>query len=304
MSRENEHFVEPRDFGIAATLALLGILSMVVPVRKWKSATAGLARLVDRLPGQGLRGRKEFERLAPLHPALNNEDHLGDKVAQMYFESRMQITDQYLFRKWKPKIKLRGIERIHEALGDGNGVILWISPFAYSDLIAKMGLSLAGIEISHLSRPGHGFSRSTIGMATLNKLRTGIEDKYIKDRVRITRGKEQRAMLALRRVLKKNGIVSITVGAKTRRPGIIPLGDGHLRVATGAVRLSEMTGAPIMPVFTVNTAAQDFIVDVAQPVTEPDNEAQEVLLRYGRILENYVAEYPAQWRGIHDFRAN
>ena len=140
-------------------------------------------------------------------------------------------------------------------------------------------------------------------MATLNKLRTGIEDKYIKDRVRIKGGEQQRAMLALRRVLKNNGVVSITVGAKTRRPDEIPLGDGKLKIATGAVRLSQMTGAPIFPVFAINTRAQNYDLIVTEAVSGTDCEATEILSRYGKILETYIDQYPAQWRGIHDFDA-
>ena len=303
MSRENENLVELRDVGIAATLLALAILSMIIPIRFWKTVTGRLARLITMLPGHGLRQVKEHERLAALHPALRDEHDLGPKIAQMYLESRMQITDQYLFRKWKPHITCNGIDQIQSAIDAGNGAILWITPFAYSDLVAKMGLAQANIYVSHLSRPGHGFSRSTVGMATLNKLRTGIENKFIKDRVRIKAGEQQRAMLTLRRILKNNGVVSITVGAKTRRPDKIPLGDGKLKIATGAIRLSQMTGAPILPVFTVNTGAQNFDLDVTGAVSGPECEAPEILSRYGRILEKYIAQYPAQWRGIHDFDA-
>lgn len=304
MSTENENFIELRDFAIAATLAALAVLSVLVPIRFWKSTSRGLARLTTSLPGRGLRVVREYESLAHLHPALCGAGDLGQDIAQMYFETRMQITDQYLFRKWRPHIEVTGVDRIREALREGNGVVLWITPFAYSDLVAKMGLFAEGIEISHLSRPGHGFSRSTAGMATLNKLRTGIEDKYIKDRVRIKKGEEQRAMLALRRVLKKNGVVSITVGAKARRPEKVPLGDGQLKIATGAIRLSQMTGAPILPVFTVNTGGQNFALDITAQVNTDENETAETLLRYSTALEDYIARYPAQWRGAHDFGAS
>ena len=48
--------------------------------------------------------------------------------------------DQHLLRKWKPNIAVTGLEYLKNALNENNGVILLITPFAYSDLIVKMGL--------------------------------------------------------------------------------------------------------------------------------------------------------------------
>ena len=134
MSRENENFIELRDFGIGATLLALAILSIIIPIRSWKTVTGRLARLINRLPGHGLRQVSEHERLAPFHPALRDEDNLGVQIAQMYLESRMQITDQYLLKKWKPQINCSGIGQIRTAIDAASGAILWNTPFAYSDL--------------------------------------------------------------------------------------------------------------------------------------------------------------------------
>ena len=303
MNRRNERIIELRDIGIAANLCAMAILSVIVPEKYWKSVTNALAKVIEILPGIGLRAVKDFDRLESLLPAADEKSNLGRKVAQMYFETRMQITDQHLLRKWQPKIESNGTDRIDEALKMGKGVILWITPFTYSDLVSKMGLARAGIAVNHLSRPTHGFSKSAAGIATLNKLRTKIEDRYLENRVRIKRDEQQRAMLALRRILKKNGVVSITVGAETKRPQKVPLGKGQLEIATGAIRLSQITGAPILPVFTINTRQQDYIIDIEVPLTEPNNEIADVLIRYCSILEEYIARYPAQWSGIHDFSA-
>lgn len=301
MSKKHEKLVELRDLGIAVTLFGMGLLSILTPVRFWKNITSGLASISEKLPIFGLRGVREYKRLALSHPELRKENNLGRKIAQAYFETRMQIADQYLFKKWRPEIVCDGIDHIAVALKREKGVILWISPFAYSDLVAKMGLSEQGVDICHLSRPEHGFSKSTIGIATLNKLRTGIENRYIKDRIRISKGEEKRAMLCLRRALKKNEVVSITVGAQTRRPDKIPMANGYLRIATGAIRLSQMTGAAILPVFLVSTGAKEYKLDVLASLTSTDSDTSGVLARYGAALERYVAQYPAQWRGLHDF---
>ena len=276
-------------------------MSVLVPVRFWKNASWSIASLLERFSGKTLRAMGEFRQLANLHPAYRDVDDIGIKFTQTYIEARVQLTDQNLLRKWRPDIDVVGTEHIDAALMSNKGVILWVTPFAFSDLVAKMAMKQSGYEISHLSRPGHGFSRSRFGVRFLNGLRTRVENRYIKDRVRIHTGEERRAMLALRRVLKNNGIVSITVGAQSKKSDQVNLRAGKLRIATGALRLSELTGAPVLPVFTVNTSAQEYKVDIGSSITGTGSGHAESLKTYAELLEEYLSNYPCQWRAMYDF---
>jgi lauroyl/myristoyl acyltransferase len=171
-----------------------------------------------------------------------------------------------------------------------------------------MAFRQAGYAVSHLSRPGHGFSRTRFGVGFLNRLRTRIEDRYLEARIRIHKGEERPAMLALRRALQGNGTVSITVGAQSKSIVKTPMRAGYLRLATGALRLANLTGAALLPVFTFNTDEQQYCVDIGSDISriapdQPTNH-QLVMNHYVQLLEHYLDEYPAQWRGAHDFVAS
>ena len=164
MSSEYDNLVTPRDVGIALSLMAAGIMSVLVPVRYWKSASRHTASILQRFSGKTLRAMDEFQQLANLHPAYRDVDDIGVRFTQTYIEARLQLTDQNLLRKWRPAIDVSGTEHIEAALARNNGVILWVTPFAFSDLVAKMAMKQSGYDVSHLSRPGHGFSRSRFGV--------------------------------------------------------------------------------------------------------------------------------------------
>jgi lauroyl/myristoyl acyltransferase len=283
-------------------------MSVLVPARKWQAASRRISVLLKRISGSTLRAMATYRDLADIHPAYRNVSDVDVRLTQTYMESRLQICDQNLLRRWRPEIEIAGTRHVEAALARGHGVIFWVTPSAYSDLIAKMAFRKAGFAVSHLSRPGHGFSRSRFGVRFLNRLRTRIEDRYLKDRIRIHKGEEKPAMLALRRALQGNGIVSITVGAQSKSVVKTPMRAGYLRLATGALRLANLTGAALLPVFTFNTDEQQYRVDIGSDISriapdQPTNH-QLVMNHYVQLLEHYLDEYPAQWRGAHDFVAS
>jgi lauroyl/myristoyl acyltransferase len=225
------------------------------------------------------------------------------RCLEMTFESRLQIVDQNLLKRWQPKIPVAGMRHINAALDSGRGAILWISPFAFSDLVVKMGLAQAGYGVSHLSRPEHGFSESAFGMAVLNRLRTRVEDRYLQDRVRIDANSEKRAMLSLRRIIKNNGIVGITVGSQTKNPHRLSLGHGELPIAIGAIRLALLAKAPLLPVFGVKTADMAYQVHVESPINADGGGTESTLRQYADVLQQYIDRYPYQYRGLGNFTA-
>lgn len=234
--------------------------------------------------------------------ATGKETDAGYRAClEMTFESRLQIVDQNLLRRWRPEVPLTGREHIDAALAVGRGAILWISPFAFSDLVAKIGLAQAGYKLSHLSRPQHGFSETVVGMATLNRLRTRVEDRYLHDRVPIDVHGEQRSMLALRRIVRNNGVVGITVGAQTRNPHALPFGHGELSISAGAIRLAQITGASLLPVFAVRSGDLDYQVHVEKPLETAGEDELRALEQYADILHQYIKRYPYQCRCVPYF---
>ena len=114
---------------------------------------------------------------------------------------------------------------------------------------------------------------------------------------------EKRAMLALRRIVKNNGIVSITVGSRTRTPQTVRFRHGELPISAGAVRLAEMTGAPLIPVFSVRTGKSLYEVHVEAPINVDDNDVDTTLRYYADALMKIIDQYPYQARGLLKFSA-
>jgi lauroyl/myristoyl acyltransferase len=154
-----------------------------------------------------------------------------------------------------------------------------------------------------LSRPEHGFSKSTLGIALYNGIRTGAERAQLAGRIVFDRDRPGAAAVAAMRVLAQNGILSITAGDwEGQRIASIDVCGGNLNLAVGAPRFARLSGAALLPVFTVRDADQQTIRVVIEPALavpsggETDEALQSAAQAFGDLLERYVRRYPAQWR--------
>jgi lauroyl/myristoyl acyltransferase len=201
---------------------------------------------------------------------------------------------------WRPRIELAGREHVTRALEAGRGAILWVSPSSCAGLATKMAFAREGFEVSHLSREQHGLSASRLGMRLLNPILTSVEERYLKERLVMSDGDSARALLALVDRVRSNRLVSITVAPMGRRTHAVPLGSGALWLAEGAPVLALRSGAALLPVFTMRTAADAFTTVVEPPLTAaPDldrNAAVRALLAaYAGVLERYLERWTDQF---------
>jgi lauroyl/myristoyl acyltransferase len=197
---------------------------------------------------------------------------------------------------------LVGTADLEDALATGHGAILWVGRFTWASIITKMGLAGAGYAVTHLSRPTHGFGTSPFAVRWLNPIWTGIEERFLHERIVMQTGGETAALRALRERLQSNGVVSITVGHEGARVVTVPFLGGTMRLATGPASLAASSGAALLPVFTVATRDCGFRVEIERPLEVPADEAREdreqcVAEGYATRLESWVRRYPGQWLG-------
>ena len=142
---------------------------------------------------------------------------------------------------------------LDDALLAGRGAVLWVAPTVFQWLPAKRTLFEAGYRVHHLSSPQHGFSgRSWLSRASLNPIRTRVEDRYLAERVML--GSDGQAHSALRRLgslLAENAVVSITMAPARTRSIRTPLLRGFFDVAAGPSHLAMRSGAALLPVVTL-----------------------------------------------------
>ncbi len=202
---------------------------------------------------------------------------------------------------WHPPIRVRGKEHIAAALAEGNGVILWVGRFAHSDVVTKKGLYQDGHRISHLSRPEHAFVGSWFALHVLSPVWLVAESRHLAERIVYQKGHAAPMAKRLYECLQENKIVSISVGPESLQRIDAPFLGCRLRIATGPANLAIMTGAALLPVFTVRNEAGGFEVNVEPPLTGPDGADRRTSLRamaceFAERQGAMACKYPAQFK--------
>jgi KDO2-lipid IV(A) lauroyltransferase len=88
-----------------------------------------------------------------------------------------------------------------------------------------------------------------------------------------------------------------------QRSQTVPLLHGSVRLPTGPVKLAQLTGSPIVPVFVVRTAGGRYEVHLCEAIDVNDVDADatggnpvDVALRaLAARIETFIAKYPQQW---------
>jgi len=289
-----------RDASLAAQLTLAAGVSWIVPESLW----VPLARAAGRV--EALLGVPR-SRAWPLDRQLAavlgcSARALALERASSCHAARLYCLREYLPGRHDVPVRLDGIEQLAGALASGAGAVLWVSRFAWSSLISKIGLHQAGFSVSHLSRRGHPFGDSAFRERWLNPVWTRIETRFLRERIVLEHGAETAALRVLRRRLAEGGAISITVGHEAVRTVDVSVLGVPLQLSTGPMHLAADSGAPLIPVFAVRDGDGAFVVTLDAPLlveARGDREKREhdIAAQYARRLEPWIRRYPGQWLG-------
>lgn len=235
-------------------------------------------------------------------------ERMAEELRAAVHEMQMQDLRAWRPGGWHPKITLEGEEHLQRALALGKGAIVWIAPFVFNSGPTKIALHEKGYRVSHLSSPKHGYSETKFGVGYLNKVRCIPEDRFIAQRIIFDRYAPATAMRRMMRALKAGEVVSI-VAASTEGSDMIkgPIFGGRLPVAVGAPRLAGLTGAPLLPLFTVRDGAAGFRVVIEPPIEmitqgSTDERCIEAAAAFLRRSDPWVRRFPGQWRAWSKWR--
>ena len=203
---------------------------------------------------------------------------------------------------WEPEIEITGTQHVSEALERGRGIIFWGGTFSFNHLVAKMAYRRLGLQISHFSRPTHGFSETRFGVRYLNAICRGIEDRYLGERLMTEVRETPVSLQRLRERLMANCCVSFTVGNRGRRTAAGRFLNSQLVLATGPLAMARDTGATLLPVFTLRTEPGRFEVSIGAPIELKENSQGETdyaaaLQAYADLVTPFALRDPGQWRG-------
>lgn len=275
-------------------LVIVGILSWVVPSALWPRLAVALAAIDQRIrPEEIARQTELFATLLGDTPPP--EDIVQKSIAANY-EDRLQLFRDYRPGGWQPETQIAGEQHLRDALARRKGVILWTSHFVYSGQMTKMSLARHRYKVSHLSRPTHGFSNSRFGMSVLNRIQTRIEDRYLLERIQIQDADTLPALMAMRRRLHKNGIVSITLGTQASHLISRPFLNGTIRIPTGPVELARLTDSVLLPVYTVRDGYWRYTTHIGAPLASTGESPADAAAAFAAWIEPVVRARPAHWR--------
>jgi lauroyl/myristoyl acyltransferase len=287
-------------------LAVSSIPAWVLPQHKWRWLARFMAHINLWARPRHFRSYKKSIEMTLTRAVQGTPDVDGrqiqlDFVANNYEARYFQILRFYRPGRWTPELRLSGRENIEQALAAGNGAILWVYPFVFYSLVSKMSLAQAGFPPVHLSRPGHGYSNSKLGIRYLNQIQTRAEDYYIAERITLGSEENSSALRLLIRRIRENRVLTITANAEGRKLHSVPFLDGEINLASGAPNLALSTKAALLPTMTVREPSGEFVVHVEPALQAPDDaesrhEGEVVLARqFAQLLEDYVYRYPDQW---------
>ena len=296
------------DASTMVSLALLWAPAWLLPEQLWSPlcrARVGLGALT---------GESAIKRTAEsVGAALGERDSarclaiMREQKAAVH-EMRLQDLRGWRPGGWSPQMRVEGEEHLQAALKGGKGAILWLAPFVFNSGPTKIALHQKGYRVSHLSSPKHGVSETRFGIKYLNRIRCIPEDRYLVDRIVFDRTAPTTAMRRMVRALKAGEVVSI-VAASTEGYEMIqgPVFGGRLPVAVGAPRLAGLTGAPLLPAFTVRDPKLGWRIAIEPPIALAAGASSEerciaAAAEFLRRSEPWVRQFPGQWRAWSKWR--
>lgn len=83
-----------------------------------------------------------------------------------------------------------------------------------------------------------------------------------------------------------------------QRSAPVKIAHGHVRIPLGPVKLAMVSGAPIIPIFTLSTGegrCRVFVEPMILVNRDESDDIEPVLNQIGSVLEKYLTSYPDQW---------
>ncbi|MDP6706094.1 MAG: hypothetical protein QF893_07110 [Alphaproteobacteria bacterium] len=294
--------VRLRDLREALEIFVGSLVAWFVPERHWDAIVRFyVANLVKRRPPHVERRMLKVAQLfGDRYDSEGGRDIVADHDRHRQ-RSHLQRFKELSPFGWHPSIRVRGEAHVAAALADGNGAILWVGRFAHSDVVTKKGLHQLGLRVSHLSRPEHAFVDSWFAKRVLSPIWLVPESRYLAERIVYRKGHPTPMAKRIYQCLTENQIVSITSGPESLQRMDVPFLGCRLRIATGPANLAIMTGAPLLPVFTVRNEAGGFEVNVEPPLTVPDGadrrtSLQAMAAEFAERQGAMACKYPAQFK--------
>jgi len=292
-------------------LLLMGFylcVAALVPVRHWNS----ICRYVSRIRAPKHR-RKLFATLkrdlAAVAPSADPEEFFGE-YRTMLHRRRLYCMAEIAGWRWKPVIIVEGTEEIRRANSGGRGVLIWCENTAAQTLIGKRALHESGIAAYQVNAKEHGLTTTAFGLAVLNPIVLGIENKFLKGRLPFGSSDTVHVTRGILEALQANAVVLISANTYYgRRLVQVPIGEkGYSHLATATANVGAKGKTTLLMMSTVETVPFREFRAVIRPLASlgrngieaggKDAAIAEVVCAFRDGSESTVVTFPAQCLGI------
>ncbi len=198
-------------------------------------------------------------------------------------------------------IEVRGLEHLRTALDRGKGAILCSAHLGSSrccfSVVGALGFPVTLIARWSLQQ------QSKFPKRMINRLRKGypLTSHLWRPNVLATSNNIGVAVQAAN-ILRRNEVLGIMLDASagTARPIQVDFLNGKASFSPGAVKMAQLTGAPILTM--VMHRSHDWshqVLEISEPIPI-DIDTLGSFRRCLTIFEAAIRQYPAQWSRLHD----
>jgi lauroyl/myristoyl acyltransferase len=190
-----------------------------------------------------------------------------------------------------PEAIARGDAYLHDALGDGRGVLLATAHTAGWEAVGSVLARNHGLRVMIAEEAERDAAASAIQDAA--RKAHGLLVVHV--------GDDPFAALPLARHLREGGAVALQIDRIPRgvRSRAVTMFGAPSHIPEGPLRLAMLTGAPLIPVFAARTGHRRYEVVVQRPIriaraasaAELDAAAQEL----ADAMQSFVCAHPTQW---------
>ncbi len=190
-----------------------------------------------------------------------------------------------------PSTRIHREQYVHDARAGGRGIIMVTAHTAGWETVGPVLARDQGLEILIVMQPeADARARALHDEA---RKRAGVSIVHA--------GDDPLASLPLLRHLRSGGVVALQIdrsapGMRTREVEL--LGE-RTRIPEGPLRLSQVSGAPVLPVFCARVGHRRYVVELYESRTVPrhatDAELDAVGQHIADSLAAFLREHPTQW---------
>jgi lauroyl/myristoyl acyltransferase len=195
-----------------------------------------------------------------------------------------------------PRAVVHGADHVRRVLKEGKGAVFATAHTAGWEIVGPL-----------LSRD------LSIDVMMVMERERDAEARRLHDQARRSRGlhiahigEDPLASLPLLSHVRKGGIVALQIDRKPKqvRARKVRIFDEPGEIPEGPLRIAQLTGAPVIPIFAARTGYRSYVVEADPPIfikrRPTEEDLDQAAAKMADALTRFLRAHPTQWFHFHD----